>query len=156
MHRIHYAGDLLEVMLNVRQWNQEMATTEGAKLWGRRTITYFVYDPYSGDFAPSKFCAYVPVADIAGWRDSSDPSTIRPAMTLNFYVKLDITERTFDGARAREHLTERLAMAPKQLHESLGLARRFAEWHKRYDHAISLHPSGPVALTPPSWFAGAL
>ena len=46
--RIHLAGDLFSVMLNVRQWNQDLATNTGAVSWGTRTVTYFVCDPRSG------------------------------------------------------------------------------------------------------------
>src|SRR5262249_37732635 len=42
-HDIHLVGDLLEVFLNLRQWNEDLAK-EGKRLWGRRTVTYFVYD----------------------------------------------------------------------------------------------------------------
>src|SRR5439155_6995762 len=59
--RIHLAGDLLSVVLNVRQWNQDVATAVGAELWGTRTVTYFVYDRQTGAFAPAKFCGYVAI-----------------------------------------------------------------------------------------------
>jgi hypothetical protein len=154
-HRIHYAGDLLEVMLNLYRWNEDIGTPEGAKLWGRRTITYFVFDARSGGFAPSKFCAYVPVAEHVVRRTEPAVAAIRPAMTMELYSTLDATERTFDGARAREHLTKRLAMTPKPLRELPELLHRFSLWHGRHSEAIALHPAGPVILFPPPWFAGA-
>jgi hypothetical protein len=43
--RIHFVGDMMDVMLNLRSWNQELATPEGCDLWGRRTITYRTYAP---------------------------------------------------------------------------------------------------------------
>src|SRR5205814_2089154 len=52
---IHLVGDILTVILNLRQWNEDMATEEARRLWGSRTVTYFVYDEESGLFAPSKF-----------------------------------------------------------------------------------------------------
>jgi len=55
---IHFAGNEMEVRLNLCRWNQEMATEVGKRNWGRRTITYFVFDPVLRLFAPSKFCAY--------------------------------------------------------------------------------------------------
>src|SRR5579884_2094977 len=56
-HQIYFAGDVIEVLLNARMWNEQVATPEGRRLWGRRRIQYFVHVPYSGQFAPSKFCA---------------------------------------------------------------------------------------------------
>jgi hypothetical protein len=155
-HRIHYVGDPLEVMLNLYRWNAEVETAEGAKLWGRRTITYFVFDARSGSFGPSKFCAYVPVADgMAGGVDR-ERAAIRPAMTLELYATLDATERSFDGARAREHLTRRLAMVPKPLREVPELAERFALWRERHGEAVTVHPAGPVILFPPAWFTATI
>ncbi len=56
--QIHFVGDILEVMLNIRSWNDDISTKQGQELWGKRTITYFVYDPRFKQFAPTKFCAY--------------------------------------------------------------------------------------------------
>jgi len=60
-YRLYFVGNLLELMLNLREWNAQITTEEGSRLWGRRTITYFVHDPDSRAFAPSKFCAYLAV-----------------------------------------------------------------------------------------------
>jgi hypothetical protein len=152
--RIHFAGELMEVMLNLYRWNAEVETAEGAHLWGRRTVTYFVFDARSGSFAPCKFCAYVPVAGVMGGGVDGGRAGIRPAMTVELYATLDATERSFDGARAREHLTRRLAMVPKGLGEVPKLAERFAMWLKRYGEAVAVHPAGPVVLFPPAWFDG--
>src|SRR5262249_16236517 len=59
---IHLAGDLLAVMLNVRQWNEDMSTERCRLTWSSRTVTYFVYDEESGLFDPAKICAYSAVA----------------------------------------------------------------------------------------------
>jgi len=59
--KIYFVANLLEVTLNLRRWNQELLTEEGRLLWKKRTVTYFVFDYYTKNFAPSKFCAYVPV-----------------------------------------------------------------------------------------------
>jgi hypothetical protein len=50
-HQIYFAGDVVEVLLNARMWNEEVATPEGRQIWGRRRIQYIVYVPYSGQFA---------------------------------------------------------------------------------------------------------
>ncbi len=55
---IHLVGDLLGVMLSLRRWNEDMLDDIGKRMWGRRTVTYFVIELESGLFAPSKFCAY--------------------------------------------------------------------------------------------------
>ncbi|PDV98017.1 hypothetical protein, partial [Candidatus Viridilinea mediisalina] len=57
--RIHFASNLLEVMLNIRTWNAEINQAAHSARWGKRTISYFVFDPITHLFAPSKFCAYV-------------------------------------------------------------------------------------------------
>src|SRR5262249_37791775 len=63
---VHYAGDLLDVLMNLRGWNDDLVTPEGRQTWGQRAVTYFAYDPVSRLFAPSKFCAYTPVLPSAG------------------------------------------------------------------------------------------
>lgn len=57
---IHFVANNMEAVLNLHRWNQDLATPTRQDLWGRRTITYFVHDPRSHLFAPSKFCAPVP------------------------------------------------------------------------------------------------
>jgi hypothetical protein len=49
---IHFVANHMELMLNLHQWNRELLTDAGQQLWGRRTVTYFVYDPVSHRFAP--------------------------------------------------------------------------------------------------------
>lgn len=151
-HRIHYAGDLLEVMLNLRRWNEDVATPEGAGLWGCRTITYFVFDPHSRGFAPSKFCAYVPIARSPIDRGDADTVNIRAMMSLRLYATLDGTEAMFDGTKARVHLTRRLAMVPRPLEERPELRPAFDKWLDRHSGRISIHPTGPIILSAPTWF----
>jgi len=104
--RIHFAGDLLDVMLNVNEWNRQVSGEAGASKWGTRTVTYFVYDPRRKTFAPSKFCAYVAIP--------TSPRQGPPAsrMSIGLYAGLDGQERRFDGTKAREHLVRRLAFRP--------------------------------------------
>ncbi len=98
--RVHLAGDLMDVLLNVRRWNADLATSEGRQLWGRRTITYFVFDPHLNEFAPSKFCAYIvlPRRSITGTSDSQRLE--QPEMTVSFYMAVADTDtpsrRSFD------------------------------------------------------------
>jgi hypothetical protein len=92
---VHFAANATEVALNLHQWNEELLARAGQQLWGRRTVAYFVYDPHFGRFAPSKFCAYVPV-----------PATMTAVpisgitMTADRYVQIDHDEPIFDGRRA--------------------------------------------------------
>jgi Asp-tRNA(Asn)/Glu-tRNA(Gln) amidotransferase C subunit len=62
---IHFVANNMEVFLNLRQWNQDLATPAGQAHWGKRTVTYFVYDPRTRQFAPSKFCAYVAIRNVS-------------------------------------------------------------------------------------------
>jgi hypothetical protein len=34
-HRIHYAPDIFDVMLNIDEWNSEILTAAGIQAWGR-------------------------------------------------------------------------------------------------------------------------
>lgn len=88
--RIHFAGDVLEVLLNLRCWQRELAGPPTREEWGRRTVTYFVAEPRSGLFAPVKFCAYVDVT----------APTPNAAMTVARYRTLDGAEPCFDVHRA--------------------------------------------------------
>lgn len=77
-HRVFFVGDLLDVLWNLRYWNRGILTDTGGQLWGRRRVRYFVFDPKTRLFAPSKFCAYRPMA-ANGRSIIADPMT---AMTL--------------------------------------------------------------------------
>lgn len=141
--RIHFAGDVLDVLLNLRRWELDLAGERGRALWGRRTVTYFVAEPRSGRFAPSKFCAFV---DVAG-------HTADGAMTVARYVTLDGKEPRFDGHCARAHLTRHLAFVERPLAEAAALQPAFDRWMHTYGDAIALHPRGPILLLPPPWYA---
>jgi hypothetical protein len=152
-HQIHFVGNLLEVMLNLRRWNEEIATPEGAAAWGRRTITYFVFDSRSRLFAPSKFCAYLVITPVI------EPHTIRPGtparseMTIARYNALDASEPIFDGQRAHAHLRKHLAMTRHGISEVADeVARAFEAWFQRHAESVAVHPQGPVFILPPVWF----
>ncbi len=68
---VHFVGDLLDAMTNVRGWNDDRTTASGQEACGRRACTFFGHDPVSGLFAPSKFVAYTPSP--CGWRIRSVP-----------------------------------------------------------------------------------
>jgi hypothetical protein len=144
-HRIFFAGDVLDVLLNARQWNAGVTTPTGRALWGRpRPIRYFVYVPYSGEFAPSKFCAYLPV------RAVSEPATASPSshMTLEVYAALDESESRFDGNIAQKHLTRRLGMVACTPETSPEIATKFQQWIGRMADLLVIRSPGPVFLCP--------
>lgn len=150
--RIHFAGDPFEVMMNARQWNKELATTELRQLWGRRTITYFVFNPASMEFAPSKFCAYVPVAEGTREGFSLESSRSLCVMTVRLYITLDGIESRFDGNKARVHLQENLAFTSGRLGEDRKIQDLFHRWVRQHEVSVVVHPDGPVILMPPCWF----
>lgn len=141
--RIHFAGDVLEVLLNLRRWQSEMTDPAVRERWGRRTVTYFVAEPRTGRFAPSKFCAYVDVA-------APTPNT---AMTVACYTTLDGQEPRFDGHRARTHLTRHLGFVERSLPDVPALRPAFERWLAVHQNTITLHSRGPILLLPPPWYA---
>jgi hypothetical protein len=146
--RIHLVGDLLEVMLNLLRWNQEMSVPNKAALWKRRVVTYFVFDPRSGTFAPSKFCAFTGIPDLK----TGTANIAKAGMTMELYAALDESEVLFDGHRAQVHLTRNLAMTPHPAAELPQVAALFEKWLEKHRDGIKIHPRGAVFLLPPSWF----
>ena len=81
---LYLAPDISQVLWNLHSWNRCLVTEPGRTLWGNRTITYFVFDPRFGLFAPSKFCAYLPYDQKKQWnlRGRNEPL----AMTVESIV----------------------------------------------------------------------
>ena len=132
-----------DVLLNLRRWERDLAEPSTQALWGRRTVTYFVAEPRSGRFAPSKFCTFVDVT----------AQTPDVAMTVARYVTLDGHAPRFDGHRARMHLTRHLAFVERPLSEVTALQPAFNRWLRVHQDAITLHPRGPILLLPPPWYS---
>lgn len=141
--RIHFVGDMIDVILNIRGWNEELATLEGRALWGKRTITYFVFDPQSGNFAPSKFCAYMVIQTPTEFCSKAGPLLATAQMRVSVYVTLDGTDSSFDGGRARSHLIERLAMLPRTLSDVPKIKSLFESWLARHSAHITVHQPVP-------------
>jgi hypothetical protein len=144
-HRIYLAGEVVDVLLNARAWNREAATTTGRGLWGRRTVQYFVAVPFSAEFAPCKFCAFLPIR--RGKPSSAGSDT--PRMTLEFYGQLDESEPRFDGSVAQRHLTKRLGMVAKTPVGDPQIAALFERWLTTVADLITVSSHGPVFLLPP-------
>jgi hypothetical protein len=149
--QVHLCGELLDVLLSLRRWNADIATDAGRQDWGRRTVTYFVHDPTSQAFAPSKFCAYLPVVLPAVVAHPRDLQADRE-MSIGMYTRIELTAPRFDGGVAWKHLTRNLAMMMVRPEHRPDVYERFSQWLDRHREQIDVHPSGPVFLLPPQWF----
>jgi hypothetical protein len=138
-HRIAFAANTSEVMANVWNWNAAMETEEGRRLWGRRTVTYFVYEPHSRSFAPSKYCAFMAI-------ESGKRAPVTGPMRMELYSELDESETRFDGHIARKHLDGRLGMTLLPVRPAEGLGRRFADWNAHQRDFVSVHPRGATVI----------
>ena len=131
-HRIHKADNPWTVGVNVREWNRQIASADGTALWGRRAVQYFVLDPASGLFAPSKFCAFVPAprgSEVEPLHARFQPQPF--SMGLDLYAALGEGDPRFDGHIARQHLQTRLGYRLVLLGDTPEeeLRRTFEAWH---------------------------
>ncbi len=141
-HRIHFAGDVTDVMANLWAFNDHLRA-DGPSCWRRRRVQFFVADSASRRFAPSKFCAFLPSVRPGG-------TLSPPTMTFAVYASLGERDPRFDGNVARRHLERRLAFRPVPLDAS-GLGDSFAQWHAAVAEHIELRQ--PVhLLLPPAWY----
>lgn len=143
-HSIHLAANLLEVMLNVRAWNTGIRTLDASQLWGHRTVTFFVYDPQSQAFAPSKFCGFVPIH----LRATVAPSSL--TMTLAEYATLSESERRFDGHVAQRHFTRRLGIRAAPIGEvdsTMAAISGVASSRSEHDRTAPARASDPDAVS---------
>lgn len=152
-HDVLPVGELLGVFLNLRQWNRDMADEGAKRLWGARTVTYFVFDPKSGHFAPSKFCAYAAVPTQTGPSAQGQGHSALGTMTVAFYVSVNDGSHLLDGNKAQRHLTTGLQMRSVKVGEMPEVDALFEAWRTRHADTINVHPDGPVFLLPPLWFA---
>jgi hypothetical protein len=146
-HRIHFAGDVTDVIANVWAWNDEIVDPAHGELWGnRRRIQFFVHDPVGGEFAPSKFCSFIPASKPGG-----PPLPPSGTMTIPIYASLGEKDPRFDGNRARNHLVDKLAFESFAVVGS-ALERTFERWSERHAARVGLRE--PVSiLAPPPWFS---
>jgi len=149
---IHLAGDLLIVFLNLRRWNDDVSTQDGRRLWGRRTVTYFVYESETRLFAPSKFCAYSAVPLRSDRAVPVQASPVLGAMTVANYSRFNDGTHLLDGTRAVSHFTARLGMLLRQPGEVPDVAMQFKDWFARVEDFINIHPRGPQFVLPPAWY----
>ncbi len=145
-YRVFFVGDLLEVICNLQYWNRAVLMEDGKKLWGRRRARYLVFDPTSNLFAPSKFCAFRPIACEAA--EAAQVSV--PNMTIELYASLGEEDPRFDGNRAWRHLRDHLGMSVRAVGEDPAMAAHFQKWLARIGSAVDAKTA--IALSPPSWF----
>ena len=102
-------------------------------------MTYFVYDPRSRSFAPSKYCAFMAI-------ESGTNAPVTGPMTMELYAELDESETRFDGHIAGRHLTKGLAMGRPAFIQARDLGSQFDRWLSEHVDAIGVHPRGPVYM----------
>ena len=143
---IYYATNSLEVILNVRQWNDDAQHDEGKFRWGSRRVKYLVYDKRTGLFAPSKFCAYTRI------RKPTDLPTLlhfNPAMTIDAYSRVPQDHGIFDGQKAWQRLSKigfhkvKAADAKGSMHE------RLTHWCAANSNLITIDPNQCEILREP-------
>ena len=150
---IHLVGDLLDVLMNLRGWNDDLRSPAGQQAWGKRTCAYFAYDPVSRLFAPSKFCAYMPVHSAA---DGPEQAGDWFRMSAVAYAGLNDGTHVMDGYQARCHLAEGLGMQMISAADSTQVAEAFWLWLDQHRAAITVRGGEPTFLIPPAWYAGTL
>ncbi len=141
VHRIHFAGDASDAVANALAWNDQMAAEPDAS-WRRRYVQFFVFDPVSRVFAPSKFCAFIPAPRFPG-----DP--VPETMTLGVYATLGEQDPRFDGHVARRHLCNALAF--REVPFVGDVEQRFEDWRTYFGNWIGLR-GRPRILLPPAWY----
>jgi hypothetical protein len=141
---VYYAGNQFEVSLNVRQWNSDMSKSAPAALWGQRTVKYFVYDRHSKSFAPSKFCAFLPVLSGNPARRGTS-MLLSSVMTVENYCTIDQSALKFDGGNAQLHLLHRLGFQAMHLEQFAG-KDLFESWLANHSTFVRAHRDGPVIL----------
>jgi hypothetical protein len=139
-HRIHFAGEISDVLANLWTWNDAMDSSTGLS-WANRRTQYWVADPRTGLFAPSKFCAFIPAARPDG---PKAPAT----MTVEVYETLGEQDPRFDGHVARQHLEGRLGFRLLPIDYA---AAAWATWRARLGERIALR-GAPALLVPPAWW----
>lgn len=148
---VHFVGDLLDALTNLRGWNDDLRTPDGRRTWGKRACEYFAYDPVSRQFAPSKFCAYTPVHSTAG---GSEATSLWHRMSAVAYAALNDGTHMMDGQRAWRHLTQGLGMRAVSLDAAGPIAEHFASWLDQNSGAVTVRGGKPTFLLPPEWYAG--
>ena len=122
---IYRVTNRLEVILNIHQWNKDMAAKDARAVWGRRRVRYFVHDRISNLFAPSKFAAYTRIQKAPS---ADEPLPYNPAMTVRAYSKIPHDTPIFDGRKAWQKIS-RLGFKVTKASDCPALIRKhFKAW----------------------------
>lgn len=146
---LHFAANSTEVLTNVRSWNLELQNAQSGSVWRRRRCRYFVRDPFTDQFAPCKFAAYVCLP--SPLRQASISSRSLTGMSLARYQEIELGESIFDGHRAWNHLARHLAFSKYSADERPEISQAFRRWIRLREDAVQLADEGPVLLEPPPW-----
>lgn len=131
---IYQVTNRLEVILNIHQWNKDIVREDAGTVWGRRRVRYFVYDSYSGLFAPSKFAAYTRILNALA---PDEPLPYNPAMTVQAYSKIPHETSIFDGRKAWQKISSLGFQVTKASDCSAKIQNHFRSWLGV--HAATLH-----------------
>lgn len=148
-YRIHKVDNHFAVNINARQWNIEISDPSVARIWGVRHVQYFVLDPETDTFAPSKFCAFVPAPASESAATFSSAMNRPLGMKMAIYGALAGTDSRFDGQVARVHLQRRLGYRLISLDTApVSVRAAFDRWHQAVAEAVpARHPVS--VLIPP-------
>lgn len=144
--RIHFAANPFEVYLNLRNWNLDIESQWGQEAWKKRTIQYFVFNPWTKQFAPAKFCAYSVIPQTTGKSYHSDSYLQTFSMTIPVYAEIDQKNRIFDGQKARRHLEKNLGLNLLEGRENRKLSSYFDRWIKPFENILKVSKNGPRFL----------
>lgn len=146
---IHFAGNPIEVACNVHRWNLDMTDPECREIWRRRPVRYFVHDPRTGTFAPSKFAAYILLPQTRP--PAGNPFSLT-GISVKAYTAIDQAHPLFDGNRAWRHLHQRLGMAMHPLTQlNSATQTAFSRWADLHNETLAIDGKGPVILSPTPW-----
>lgn len=130
---IYRVTNRLEVVLNIHQWNKDMAREDNRAAWGRRRVRYFVHDPHSGLFAPSKFAAYTRIPKSPS---ADEPLPYNPAMTVRAYSKIPHDTPIFDGRKAWQKISSLGFQVTKAQDCPMAIQKQFRSWLVLHELAI--------------------
>jgi hypothetical protein len=137
--QIYYVTNCLEAILNLVQWNHDINTAKGKFAWGKRRLKYLLYDPKTGLFAPSKFCAFTKIRKPSTVGDNSLSAT---SMSIEVYSQIPQNQSIFDGQKAWKRLSALgfKKIAGKDANDQI--RSHFAAWHKANLSTLTVEPCG--------------
>ena len=142
---IHFVANSFDVYMNIYNWNRDIQTSKGRELWKRRTIKYFIYNPWTHEFAPSKFCAYITIPHLCMEDLSHNKNDKNFFMSIPAYIAIDQKNAIFDGYRARKHLVKNLGFNLQEADENI--LYYFKNWIKKYEQFIRISKKGPYFIS---------